>query len=197
MHRKPFLLAAALASVVALCGVLGWMIADRAAILRDGQEIVLKTEPIDPRDLLRGRYVRLNYSISSIPPLLYKDRVHKDQGVNYFDSGTTIFVRVEEGDDGFWTAKEAVVESPPEDRADGEVWIRGETRFRMASTNTPAFVLYGIERFYTPEHVAPEIEERMRDRAVTEIVVAVADDGRAQIKALRQDGETIFTERLF
>jgi len=192
MHRKPFLLVSALASVVALCGILGWMIADRAAILRDGHEIVLKTEPIDPRDLLRGRYVRLNYSISSIPPLLYKD-----QDVDYFDSGTTIFVRVEEDDDGFWTAKEAVVGSLPDDRADDEVWIRGETRFRMASTNIPAFVLYGIERFYTPEHVAPEIEERMRDRAVTEIVVAVADDGRAQIKALRQDGETIFTERLF
>ena len=192
MHKKPFLLASALASVVALCGVLGWMIADRAAILRDGHEIVLKTEPVDPRDLLRGRYVRLNYSISSIPPLLYKDQV-----VDYFDSGTTIFVRVEEDDDGFWTAKEAVVGGLPEDRADGEVWIRGETRFRMASTNTPAFVLYGIERFYTPEHVAPEIEERMRDRVLTEIVVAVADDGRAQIKALRQDGETIYTERLF
>ena len=192
MHRKPWLLASAAASVVALCAVLVWMIADRAAVLRDGREVVLKTEPIDPRDLLRGRYVRLNYAISSIPPLLFTD-----DGVDYFDSGTTIYVRLEEGDDGFWQAEEAVVGAIPADRDDDAVWIRGETRFRVASTSSPANVVYGIERFYAPERVAPEIEKRMLDGAVTEVVVAVDEAGRAQIKALRQGGNTIFTERLW
>jgi uncharacterized membrane-anchored protein len=37
------------------------MIESRAAILRDGTEIVLQVEPIDPRDLMRGDYVRLQY----------------------------------------------------------------------------------------------------------------------------------------
>lgn len=60
------LLAAIVCSVV-LVGSLVVMIQGRAAILRDGTEIVLKTEPVDPRDLMRGDYVRLGYTdISSI-----------------------------------------------------------------------------------------------------------------------------------
>lgn len=192
MHRKRFVLLSALASVALLCAVLVWMIADRAAVLRDGREIVLKTEPLDPRDLLRGRYVRLNYDISRIPPMLFI----RDE-IDYFDSGTTIFVRLEEGDDGIWSAREAVVGAIPADSAPDAVWLRGETRFRLSSTDNPASVVYGIERFYAPENEAPAIEKRMRDGEVTEIVVAVATDGRGQIKALRQAGETIFTERLY
>ena len=190
MHKKPFLIVSALVSAVVLCGILVWMIADRAAILRDGREIVLKTEPIDPRDLLRGRYVRLNYSISRVPPIAFTG-----EKPDYFDSGTMIFVRLEQGADGFWQAAEARVGSRPNDGED--VWIRGETAFRMASTDNPANVRYGIERFYAPEALAPEIEKRMRDGEVTEVLVAVAADGRAQIKALRQAGNTIYTERLY
>ena len=57
------------AAVLALAqiGFLGWMIAGRAALLRNGQEVLLKVEPVDPRDLLRGDYVRLGYEISRIP----------------------------------------------------------------------------------------------------------------------------------
>ena len=63
-HR---IIVAAIVVALAQVGFLGWLIAGRAAILRDGQEIVLKVEPVDPRDLLRGDYVRLGYEISSIP----------------------------------------------------------------------------------------------------------------------------------
>lgn len=192
MYKKPFLLVAAIASAVCLCVVMVWMITDRAAILRDGREVVLKTEPIDPVDLLRGRYVRLNYTISRVPPLLFTGDTP-----DYFDTGAKIFVRLQEGADGFWTAAEAAVGAIPDDAGPVEIWIRGETRFRMASTDNPTSVTYGIERFYAPETQAPEIEARMRDGAVTGIVVAVANDGRAQIKALRQGGNIIFTERLY
>ena len=61
------IIVAALVVALAQIGFLGWIIAGRAAILRDGREIVLKVEPVDPRDLLRGDYVRLGYEISSIP----------------------------------------------------------------------------------------------------------------------------------
>ena len=49
------LLAAIICSVV-LVGTLVLMIQGRAAILREGTEIVLKTAPVDPRDLMRGDY---------------------------------------------------------------------------------------------------------------------------------------------
>jgi hypothetical protein len=71
MHKKPYLIPAALLSAVVLSAILGWMIADRAAILRDGREVMLITEPIDPRDMLRGRYMRLNYDFRSAVGFLH------------------------------------------------------------------------------------------------------------------------------
>ena len=66
MSGKTLLLAACLVALAEL-GFLSWVIAGRAAILRNGQEVVLKVEPIDPRDLLRGDYVRLGYEIAQVP----------------------------------------------------------------------------------------------------------------------------------
>ena len=64
--KKPFHFAGALITIALMWGSVLWMIESRASILRGGQEIVLKTEPIDPRDFLRGRYVRLNFDISQV-----------------------------------------------------------------------------------------------------------------------------------
>lgn len=190
MHKKPFLMVAALVSAVALSAVLAWMITDRAAILRDGREIVLKTEPVDPRDLLRGRYVRLNYTISNIPNVLFD--LDEDMSL---DSGAIVFVRLEEGANGYWKAVAAASVPPPE--TDEAVWIRGTARYGVWPASESVTIEYGIERFYLPEPDAPEIEKRMRNRVVTDIAVAVGADGRAQIKALRQGSDTIYTERLF
>ena len=35
-------------------------------MLRTGQEIILKTVPVDPRDMFRGDYMTLNYPISQL-----------------------------------------------------------------------------------------------------------------------------------
>ena len=57
MIRRPLNpLIAALISALVLVGTLVYMVQQRASILRNGTEIILKTAPIDPRDLLRGRY---------------------------------------------------------------------------------------------------------------------------------------------
>ena len=66
MSGKRLLLAACLVALGEL-GFLSWVIAGRAAILRNGQEVVLSVEPVDPRDLLRGDYVRFGYEIAQLP----------------------------------------------------------------------------------------------------------------------------------
>ena len=71
LHAR-YLVAIAIVAAVVLIGVLGSMIMGRAAILRDGREIVLEVLPVDPRDLLRGDYVRLDYNISSLPIELFE-----------------------------------------------------------------------------------------------------------------------------
>jgi uncharacterized membrane-anchored protein len=59
------ILMAVLVAVIQI-GFLGWSIMGRAAILREGREVLLKVEPVDPRDLLRGDYVRLGYEAGTV-----------------------------------------------------------------------------------------------------------------------------------
>jgi uncharacterized membrane-anchored protein len=55
--RKTFIILAVILQLV----VLAYMAGEREYILRRGKVIYLRTAPIDPRDLFRGDYVRLNY----------------------------------------------------------------------------------------------------------------------------------------
>ncbi|MEL6437468.1 MAG: GDYXXLXY domain-containing protein [Pseudomonadota bacterium] len=117
---KPFLLPGALLAALLLCGLIAWMIESRASILRDGNELVLKTEPVDPRDLLRGRYVRLNYAASNVfvPAVGFGDGDHEQ----FPDFGREVFVTFEPGDDGFHKPVAAFA-TPP---GDG-LFLRGES----------------------------------------------------------------------
>lgn len=54
-------------AVLVQCTLLVLMVADRMQILREGTEVILQTQPVDPRDLLRGDYVVLRYDISQLP----------------------------------------------------------------------------------------------------------------------------------
>ena len=66
MKRNLFFLVLALQSAWLLGTV---FVQERA--LRVGTVILLETRPVDPRDLLRGDYVILNYKISSIASNLF------------------------------------------------------------------------------------------------------------------------------
>lgn len=196
LKKKPFLLPGALAAALLLVVFIGFMIEGRAQILRDGQEVALKTAPIDPRDLLRGRYVRLNYAASSIDvddilPWLDDDerRVSRDR---------TVYVTFESDAEGFDVPTDVVLKRPSGGKyirasvTGGQVFFNGDVigggRLRVD---------FGVDRFYTNEQLAPELEERMRDGEITTVVVAVDEAGTAQIKAFRQDGINIVTERIY
>lgn len=94
-------LIAALIAAVLQTAALGYMVESRASILRNGKEVLLKTVPVDPRDLLRGDYVILSYDISWLPPALFKD------GLPTAPAEATVFVRLAKQPDGFWGAAQA------------------------------------------------------------------------------------------
>ena len=186
--KRPavLILLAALAAALQI-GFLAWTISGRAAVLRDGREVLLKVEPIDPRDLLRGDYVRLGYDISQLSPSQFSgggDKVEPDEFA-------PVWVLLRKGADGVFTAIAAArARDQISGAADGDVVIRGEAR-GLRSTGSGS-ATFGIERFYLPEGDGKQIEKDMRERPFF-VVVAVADDGTAQIKAFR-DGETVLYE---
>jgi uncharacterized membrane-anchored protein len=173
------------AIVVALLQIafLSWMIAGRAMTLRNGQDVLLKVEPVDPRDLLRGDYVQLGYDISTVPAKIVENMPSDPQTV----ATGPIYVRISKDADGFWRPVSASLGQPSATAPrEGEIDIRGNVSSQW--DDDVLRVEYGIERFYLPEGEGKAIERDMRVRSFG-IVASIDADGTAQIKAL-MDGET-------
>src|SRR5512142_3370735 len=58
--------------------------------LHSGALVLLETHPVDPRDLLRGDYVTLNYKISTVPLDLFSPAP-----ANALSPGQTVYVGLE------------------------------------------------------------------------------------------------------
>ncbi len=188
--------------------VLGSMIYERATILRTGTAIMLKTEPIDPRDLFRGDYVILNYEISQLP-------TEKLEGDNEFERLQPIYVALEERGQ-FWSAT-GIYNGWPTIIGD-QVIIKGTVDwtndihedcplenldcdyYAQPLISTEVNVSYGLDSYFVPEGSGKEIEDAVREDSEIERVaveVAVDDEGTAAIKGLYLDDELFYEESLF
>jgi uncharacterized membrane-anchored protein len=195
MMSDKRLIVSALVLALVQIGFLSWIVAGRAAILRDGAEVLLKVEPVDPRDLLRGDYVYLSYDISRIPVGLIAN-LPADRNAS---RGEPIIVRLKQGPDGYWhplaawLGKAAGAAAPDEVDIAGHIFAGWNLNVDPDATVSPA---YGIERFYLPEGEGRAIERDMRVRPFG-IRVAIARNGTAQIKALVDGDKTLFQEPLY
>jgi uncharacterized membrane-anchored protein len=193
MRKSNSLLIAAVAVALVQVGFLSWIIMARAAVLRDGREVLLKVEPVDPRDLMRGDYVRLGYDISRIPTgLLVEPPKSKST------KGNVVYVRLRKGVDGFWQPAAANLDAPPSAApAPDEVDILGRAYDGQSlEGDTTLRVDYGLERFYLPEGEGRAIERDMNVRSFS-VVVAVGSDGTPQIKALMDGNMQLYQEPLY
>lgn len=187
---KPFAAVALFVSLVQTA-ILGYMIEGRAAILRSGTEVLLKTAPVDPRDLLRGDYVILTYDISSISTTSVTG-TRPDEG-----DVAKLYVRLKPGTDGFWIVSQASFD--PLAAEDGSVVLRSQpiTIYGWEWENAGnLFVSYGIERFYVPEGEGKPIEDGRNEGRVS-VAARISADGQAQIRALMLDGEPLYEEPLY
>jgi len=193
MTGKRLIISALVLALVQI-GFLGWIIAGRAAILRDGKEVLLKVQPIDPRDLLRGDYIVLGYEISRIPVKL----IANIPAGQLTSDDTSIMVRLKKGADGYWQASAAWFGLAPTSAAADEVDIAGHVAAGWGLREEGASITpdYGIERFYLPEGQGMAIQDDMRVRPFG-VRVAVAVNGAAQIKALMDGDKTLFEEPLY
>lgn len=168
-------------------------IAYKEYTLRTGTEVMLKTLPVDPRDLFRGDYVTLNYEISTLD----MEKFHAENSDFYYDEPVYLTLELE---NGYGIPKE-IYTTPPED----ELYIKGkvneiiydwETDESGIMTEEGAIkelrVDYGIESYFVPEGRGMEIEEAQRT-GKTEVDAKVIIDkyGNAVIKSLLIDGKEI------
>lgn len=183
---------AAIALLVAASqtAILAYMIESRASVLRSGTDVLLKTAPIDPRDLLRGDYVVLSYDISRIRSPLISGDLPESKPI------PTVQVRLKAGHDGYWSVAEASFETLPKTDDSVIVVARVDSPSQWQSLPSDISVSYGIERYYVPEGEGKPIEDVRREGRVS-VAARVSDDGRVQIRALMLDGKPLYEEPLY
>lgn len=164
--------------------------------LSTGVPIVLKTQPIDPRSLFSGDYVRLNYAISELD-------LDKLGGDKTFVRGDTVYVLLKKGAE-YWepvsahrrqpavTAGQIAIKGRVESLNEDRPRTAGEPRVPIKSMT----VKYGIENYFVPEGEGRALE-RPKPGETVSIRVVVDQYGNAGIKAVLVNGQERYVERLF
>jgi uncharacterized membrane-anchored protein len=190
-RRIPRVLRFAAAILIQLA-LVAMLVVDRARILREGTEVKLATRPLDPRDFLRGDYVMLNYDISTLPAGSLQNAPASGQN-------TPVYVKLAPKN-GVHAALS--VHRDPVAVTGNEVLIRGlVANGTTCGADEHSFcslltLKYGIERYFVPEGEGRGIEKASREGKVT-VVAAVTGAGRAAIKRLLIDGQSVYDEPLY
>lgn len=171
MKTKLFILVLALQSA----WLLGTAFTQERA-LRVGQVILLETQPVDPRDLLRGDYLRLNYKISDVP----RERFFAPPPAGELPAGTRVFVAVvPTGTNRLCeVARASTVRFSP---AANEVLLHGKTTPGWLNRADSVHVEYGIEQYFVAEGTG-------RPGGKLTVQAAVSKSGHANIKEVFVDG---------
>lgn len=181
---RRLILPAALIAALIQTALAGKMIVDRAALLRDGAEVVLPTGFVDPRDLFRGHYVVLNLTISQIQ----KDSIEVI-GTPTYDSAVWVEL-APDTDTGFWRPVRLHTRMP--EAAQAPV-LRGTLLGDYGSIYS---IRFPVDRYFAPELRAKELETLRADMRLG-VILALATDGTAAIKGITVDGERLYEEPLY
>ncbi len=144
--------------------------------LATGKVILLETARVDPRDLLRGDYLILNYKISDVPTKLFTPPVKKD-----LPDGTKVFVAVAPTTNQFYAVvKASTNEFVP---AADEVLLKGRSAWpRWNAATNSIHIEYGLERFYVAEGTG-----NPTGKLTAQAVVPAS--GRGRVKEVFVDGK--------
>lgn len=158
-NRKHVGFAVALSAIVL---IVGGLIYQQERILRGGVVTILETRPVDPRDLFRGEYVILRYTIESDENI--------QEVASELQSGDQLYIKLIENEKGVASVAEVRGSSP--DSLEG-LWIIGEVS--GGRVRFPA-----LEQFYVPEGTGRSVENFRGDLHV-EIVLR---EGEARVVGL-------------
>lgn len=114
------------------------MIGVRNYTLSTGTPVLLKVAPVDPWDVFRGEYVRLEYDITRI----------KGEGLELGnDRQQDVYVVLEKGEK-YWHAAGIYMDKPV--LTSGQIFVKGEIDY-YDKLKDEYHVSYGIESYYVEE----------------------------------------------
>ena len=141
-----------------------------------GEDVFLVTQPVDPRDLLRGDYVILSYQIENEP------EIQEFITENNLKIGDTFYIILKKIYDNY-----GILESISLENSKNQLALRA-TVSRRSPWNDLYAVDLGIGKYFVPEGRGLEVE-RITDGL--HVLVAIDRKGIAKIKDLYYKGEKI------
>jgi uncharacterized membrane-anchored protein len=128
----------------------GKIIWEKNQILRKGQSYKFRTEPIDPSNPFKGKYISLNFAESSFVDTVDKNLSH----------GDNIYVILGTDRRGFTTIKDLSIREPL-----NEVdYVRATVYYTSVEDNgSRVHLRYPFDKFYMDEYKAPAAEKIYRE----------------------------------
>ncbi|HEX2224406.1 MAG TPA: GDYXXLXY domain-containing protein [Thermoanaerobaculia bacterium] len=169
MSRKPLVFwAVVLIQIVFLLGWAGY----HEWVRQNAPTVLLRPRPVDPRDLLRGDYMILDYDVRHIA---------LPEGEEVPGPGSLLYVVLEKRGEVHEVAWVSSGTGKEPEVSPGQVWVRG--RVDDVSEPRRVVVSYGIEDYYVPEgRGTPQFERLL-------VEAAVSPDHRLYIRQLLLDGK--------
>ncbi|WP_191557140.1 GDYXXLXY domain-containing protein [Metabacillus idriensis] len=135
--------------------------------LEQGKEVVLELQPLDPRSMLQGDYVQLQYEAGRFKP------------ADDIKSGTVITVKLKKDSNGIYRPTGETAEG----RA-GDVFKKpqADEAYLTGKYNGYDGLIFGIESFFVEEGTGMELE-----RTAKYAKVIVSDEGNALLVDVKRD----------
>ena len=142
-----------------------------------GQEVRVRVNLYDPRDLFRGNYVDLNYEFSNFHSRNFDENDEDDRYIDQHDErvrdGARVYAVLKPDVNGTYSFAKFSISKP-----DNGVFLAGRY-------DGHSLVKYGIEQFYMSPDSAAKTENEMREEDVDAYaVLMVMDSGKARLKDL-------------
>ncbi len=146
--------------------IIGWCVIITALVLYNifpllmGKEVLLEIRPVDPRDLLRGDYVTLDFNIS-----------HYDES-NLPNGNINVILKTDKNN----VAEIAFVTQDNDKSLEKELYLKGKV---IGNT-----IKYGIESYFVKEKTGREIERKINLSSKSYARVKIAPNGKAKVLGL-------------
>lgn len=169
-----------IAAVVAQLLMLVIMAGQREWILQKGERVYIRTAPVDPRDPMRGDYVRLSYALNSQSLSAFKGG-----STEKLQRGSRVYAVLRKHYDDLYELDYLSQQRPTK-----MPFITGRVRYVYDDVlQGYVDIDYGIEQLFVQQGKGLDIEKRRGQRdslqVPMEVELAIGDAGQAQITNYR------------
>lgn len=176
--KSKLVIAAIVFQLVALL----WMASSRELIIQTGHQVKLQTAPIDPRDLFRGDFVRLNFEMNQLPVSFLAAHL---QGKD-LKKGVKLYALLDKDQHGYIQVTGLTDQVPESDKLFiGARLARKHSK--RSGKQTPLKLKYGIEQYFVEQGKGLALEKKRGTRTGLQVPmimqIALSDSGTAVLKS--------------